>query len=75
MELKPLKKELKDWIETVDDEGLLSLIHSIKSNATETKDWWLELDETQKNNIQKGLDDLKANRLMSSQDFWASLAK
>jgi predicted transcriptional regulator len=38
-----------------------------------TKDWWDELTESQKQQIQEGLEDVEKGRVMTSAEFWERL--
>ncbi len=69
-----IKEELTHWIETLNDSHLLNLLNSIKLSEADTKvDWWDELTESQKKNIQLGIEDLNEGRTISSQEFWSEL--
>ena len=69
-----IKEELTHWIQTLNDAHLLHLLNSIKLSESNTKvDWWDELTEHQRENIQLGLKDLNEGRTISSQEFWSEL--
>lgn len=73
-DLQTTRKELIDWINSLDDSKLLSLLNSIKlSNSDTQKDWWDELSPGQKENIEMGLKDLEEGRTLSSREFWKRL--
>jgi len=38
-----------------------------------SKDWWDELSESKKAQINAGLEDVKNGRVMSSDEFWTRL--
>ena len=74
MEFNLLREELAQWVSSLDDSSLLNLLNSIKLSRSKTDiDWWDELTEDQKKNIQLGLKDLEEGRIMSSQAFWKRL--
>jgi hypothetical protein len=73
-DLQTTRKELIEWINSLDDSRLLNLLNSIKlSNSDTQKDWWEELSPSQKENIELGLKDLEEGRTISSKDFWNRL--
>ncbi len=66
-----IKEELTHRIHTLNDAHLL---HSIKLSESNTKvDWWDELTEHQRENIQLGIEDLNEGRTISSHEFWSEL--
>ena len=74
MEFNLLREELAQWVSSLDDSSLLNLLNSIKLSRSKTDiDWWDELTDDQKKNIQLGLKDLEEGRIMSSQAFWKRL--
>jgi len=73
-DLQTTRKELIDWITSLNDSRLLNQLNSIKlSNADTQKDWWEELSPNQKENIELGLKDLEERRTISSKEFWNRL--
>ena len=69
-----IKEELTHWIQAINDAHLLHLLNSIKLSESNTKvDWWDELTEHQRENIQLGIEDLNEGRTISSQEFWSEL--
>lgn len=69
-----IKEELTHWIQTLNDVHLLHLLNSIKLSESNTKvDWWDELTEHQRENIQLGIEDLNEGRTISSKEFWSEL--
>ena len=70
-EIEEIKLTLISWIEELDDINTLSLIDSVKNSHTKG-DWWDDLPESHKQNIQEGLDDIENGRVMTSEEFWKS---
>lgn len=64
------RNELIKWIKSLDDPGLLSTLLGIKK-ATEQKDWAEDLSADERRSIERGLEDLRKGRRISSADFWA----
>lgn len=74
-ELDNTRRELVDWINSLKDDTLLSLLNSVKlSNESVASDWWKELSEADKENISFGLTDYEEGRTMNSKQFWKDLA-
>ena len=74
MEFNLLRKELAQWVSSLNDSSLLNLLNSIKLSRSKMDiDWWDELTDDQKKNIELGLKDLEEGRIMSSQAFWKRL--
>lgn len=73
-ELDNTKKELVDWINSLKDDTLLSLLNSVKlSNQNRNSDWWQELSEVDKENISLGLKDFEEGKTLDSKQFWKGL--
>jgi len=69
-----LKKEITDWVQSIDDQHLLNLLSTIKvSTKNIDQDWWEELTENQKENIRLGMQDFEEGKMMSSEQFWENL--
>lgn len=64
------RNELIEWIKSLDDPGLLGTLLGIKK-AAQQKDWADDLSVDERRSIEKGLEDLKEGRRISSADFWA----
>jgi len=74
-EFNVLRKELAEWINSLNDTQLLNFLNSIKlSTSKRTEgDWWEELTSDEKENIRLGIKDLEEGRVHSSVDFWQQL--
>ena len=73
-EFNLLREELVQWIRSLNDSNLLNFLNSIKlSTSNLKKDWWDELTEDQKQNIQMGVKDLIAGQTVPSLEFWKQL--
>lgn len=69
------KKELIQWINSINDNRLLNLLNTIRlSRKSEPNDWWNELSELEKESIQRGISDFEEGRTISSEDFWNRIA-
>ncbi|MBV6403910.1 MAG: hypothetical protein IT228_09095 [Flavobacteriales bacterium] len=64
------RNELIEWIKSLDDPGLLSTLLGIKK-AMQQKDRSEDLSADERRSIERGLEDLRKGRCISSADFWA----
>lgn len=71
-ELNQTKSKLKDWIDQLDSSEIIEFLDGLKDSSTDPK-LWDSLSETKKKIIQKGLNDAKEERVVSSQTFWKEL--
>ena len=70
-EYNSTRQELVQWINSLNDTSLLNLLNSIRmSRKKDSKDWWNELSNTERENIDLGIKDLNEGRTISSQEFW-----
>ena len=73
-EYNSTRKELIQWISSINDKSLLNFLNSIRmSRQKDDKDWWEELSEVDKKNIELGLKDLQEGKVISSDEFWNRL--
>ena len=68
-DLNSTKLELIKWISSLKDDKFLELINSFRISKTE-KDWWEELSDQQKKEIEISLKDLDEGKGTSSEEFW-----
>lgn len=68
-EINSTKKELIKWISELKDEKFLALIDSFRLSKSNT-DWWCELSDAQKQEIEAGLKDVETGKKISRADFW-----
>ncbi|MGF7081129.1 hypothetical protein [Mucilaginibacter sp. UYCu711] len=71
-EIKQTKSNLIAWIEQLSDTNMLSFLESLKDSKT-SGDWWDDLSEAQRQNIDEGIKDLEEGRTISSAEFWHKL--
>ena len=70
-EYNSTRQELIQWISSLNDRSLLNFLNSIRmSRKKGNKDWWDQLSESDKKNIELGLKDLEEGKVVSSEDFW-----
>ncbi len=74
-EFNHTKKELLGWIQSLTDDSILNLLHTIKlSSEDKTTDWWEELTENDRINILSGIKNYKQGEIIESKEFWKSLS-
>ena len=65
-----IRLELISWISKLKDKSLLKTLSSIK-DSEESGDWYENLSAKQKKSLQKGIEDHKKGRVLSSKQFWS----
>ena len=63
MNLDSEKIKIIDWIANITDETVIAKIKLLKDHPKET-DWWDEISEAEKASIERGLEDIKAGRVI-----------
>lgn len=58
------KIELIQWLTTLEDSALIQKIMELRK--TESKDWWHELSDNEKQSIEAGIADAKKGNLKSN---------
>lgn len=56
------KLEIIKWVTTLKDETSIERLKMLRETKSQ-KDWWSEISESEKNAIDKGLEDIKAGRV------------
>jgi len=65
MEQEIIKLELIEWLTKLKDLETLNYLKVIKESMTLKNDWWNDLTEQQIQGIQKGLQDIDRDRVVS----------
>jgi len=68
MTKETLKKEIIDWLSSLDDKATLEYLKVVKDTESQTSDWWNDLTNEQKTKIHAGLKDLKEGNVISHQE-------
>ncbi|ESU20218.1 hypothetical protein ABGT15_13025 [Flavobacterium enshiense] len=55
------KLELIQWLSTIEDSSIIEKIMELRKR--ESKDWWNSISESEKQSIEKGLQDAEAGKL------------
>ena len=74
MNIESEKLKLIDWIANLRDDSIIERIKMLKENQSGV-DWWDEITEEEKAAIEKGLEDVKAGRLVPHEKVKAEYAK
>lgn len=74
MNIESEKLKLIDWITNLRDDSIIERIKMLKENQSGT-DWWDEITEEEKAAIEKGLEDVKAGRLVPHEKVKEEYAK
>jgi hypothetical protein len=69
VDLNSTKLELIKWISNLNDDKVLDLINSFRISKTD-KDWWNDLSNQQKRDIELSLKELNEGKGISSEAFW-----
>ncbi|MCC6542552.1 MAG: hypothetical protein IT225_10055 [Flavobacteriales bacterium] len=70
MKTDAIRNELIEWISGLKDKELLGSLLGIKK-ATQNADWAEDLSPEERRSIERGLEDLKHGRMITSKDFWS----
>jgi hypothetical protein len=73
-EVKETKSNLIAWISQLSDSKMLVFLDGLR-NAKPDHDWWDDLSDTQKQEINEGIADAEAGRVITSEEFWSRLKK
>jgi len=74
MNLEREKLKLIEWIANLKDDSIIERIKMLKENQL-VRDWWDEISEEEKTAIEKGLEDIKAGRVIPQKDVRKEYAK
>ena len=74
MNPQAIKLDLIHWLTDLKDKKLLELFASIKESS-ESGDWYSTLTEGQKKSLERGVEDHKNGRFLSSGEFWSRYEK
>ena len=55
------KLELIQWLSSLEDRGIIERL--LQFRKSETKDWWENIEDEEKNSIQLGVEDADNNKL------------
>jgi hypothetical protein len=68
MRQETIKLELIEWLAQLNDIDLLNYLKVVKDSKAEDADWWNDLTASQKQGIDRGLEDIHEGRVVSHSD-------
>lgn len=74
MNIEVEKLKLIEWITHITSDSVLEKIKLLKEKHSES-DWWEEITEEEKASIEKGLEDVKAGRVIPHSEVKKEYAK
>lgn len=74
MKAENIKIELIEWLAKLDDKSILTSLLQFKK-AVDQGDWSDNLTPEQLDSLQRGLQDIKNQNVITSQAFWSSYGK
>ncbi len=60
-----IKLELIEWLTRLDDNETIQFLKVVKDSKSEEHDWWDDLTEHERIGIERGMNDIKAGRVVS----------
>ena len=67
MNLDSEKQKIIDWIASLSDESIIYKIKLLKEQEKNT-DWWDEISDAEKASIKRGIEDVKAGRVVPHEE-------
>ena len=67
MNLDSEKQKIIDWIASLSDESIIYKIKLLKEQEKNT-DWWDEISDAEKASIKRGIEDVKAGRIVPHEE-------
>ena len=74
-EIQETKSNLVAWINGLSDSKMLSFLDGLRNDTKPGHDWWDDLSEAQQQQINEGIADAEAGRVITSEEFWRRLKK
>jgi pyruvate-formate lyase-activating enzyme len=63
-----MKLELIEWLTQLDDEETIEYLKLVKDSSSKDEEWWINLSATQKEAIERGLNDVDLGNVMAHED-------
>ena len=63
MNIQAEKLGLIEWISRLHDKSIITMLRKIKDEYSESEDWWNELNQEEKESIDRGLKDIEEGRV------------
>lgn len=65
MDIQAEKLSLIEWISRINDKTIISKLRKIQTDYVQSSDWWNELNQEEKESIERGLKDIDEGRVYS----------
>jgi predicted transcriptional regulator len=65
MDIQAEKLRLIEWISRINDKSLIAKLKKMQSDYIGSTDWWDELNQEEKDSIERGLKDIEEGRVHS----------
>ncbi len=74
MSAASIKFEIIEWLMKLEDKQVLDSLARLKKSF-QSEDWYAELSTAQKKSLEKGIQDHKKGKYLSSKEFWSRYEK
>jgi len=64
-----IKLELIDWLTNLEDDETIEYLKIVKDSRSVDDDWWNDLSDSQKQGIERGLEDIDNGRTTPHEDI------
>lgn len=68
MGLESIKIELIEWLTKLDDKETIYYLKGVKDSKTTNSDWWNDLPDNVRKELEKGMEDVDMGRITSHED-------
>ena len=65
MDIQAEKLSLIEWISRVNDQSIIAKLKKLQADYIGSDDWWDELNQEEKESIERGLKDIEEGRVHS----------
>ena len=65
MDIQAEKLSLIEWISRVNDQSIIAKLKKLQADYIGSDDWWDELNQEEKDSIERGLKDIEEGRVHS----------
>jgi predicted transcriptional regulator len=65
MDIQAEKLNLIEWISRVNDQSIIAKLKKLQADYIGSDDWWDELNQEEKDSIERGLKDIEEGRVHS----------
>ncbi|WP_010662455.1 hypothetical protein [Marinilabilia salmonicolor] len=63
-----IKLELIEWLTKLEDEETIEYLKVVKDSKSTEKEWWTDLTDSQKQGVERGLNDIENGPTVSHDD-------